>query len=135
MSSVTDDRFLWSRVLLGVLSVGSVMASVLPFVTIDLVMIERGFRIPAAVSATPAVMAVVGIVLAGVGGPASRITAGLYGLVAGAGAAIAAALHPGRLAGRPLVAAALLGVTAIGSAAMIVALREGGLRRVSGRAT
>ena len=133
MSSVTDDRFLWSRVLLGVLSVGSVVVSVL-LVTIDLVMIERGFRIPAGVSATPAVMAVVGIVLAGVGGPASRIAAGLYGLVAGAGAAIVAVLHPG-LAGRPLVAAVLLGVTAIGSAAIIVAFREGGLRRVPGRAT
>ncbi|PKQ22553.1 MAG: hypothetical protein CVT65_12725 [Actinobacteria bacterium HGW-Actinobacteria-5] len=123
MSSVTDDRFLWSRVLLGVASVGSVVVSVLLF-TIDLVMIEQGFRIPAVVSTTPAVMAVAGIVLAGVGGPASRIATGLYGFVAGAGAAIVAALRPD-LAGRPLVAAALLGATAIGSAAIIVALREG----------
>jgi hypothetical protein len=123
VSSVTDDRFLWSRVFLAVLSVGFVVATA-RLVLIDMLAFEPEDHLPTAVIATPAVIALVGIVLVGLGGQAARIAAALYGLAVSGGVAVMLLRHPGVWGSDPLVAVLLGGAAVVGMAAMVVAVRD-----------
>jgi peptidoglycan/LPS O-acetylase OafA/YrhL len=123
VSSVTDDRFLWSRVSLAVLSVGFVVVTA-RLVLIDMLAFEPEDHLPTAVIATPAVIALVGIALAGFGGQPARIAAVLYGLVVSGGVAVTFLRHPGMSGSSPLVGVLLMVAGVAGIAAMVVALQE-----------
>ncbi len=123
MSSITDDRFLWSRVFLAVLSVGFVVVTAL-FVLIDMLAFEPEDHVPTPLIATPGVIALVGVVLVGFGGQAAKIAALLYGLAVSGGVVVVFLRRPGVWGGDPLVAVLLVAAAVVGIAAMVVALRE-----------
>lgn len=122
MSSVTDDRFLWPRVFLAVLSVGFVVVTAY-LVFLDLPALDPEEHLPTMLIATPAAISVVGLGLAALGGQASRIVAALYGLVVSGGVAILLWRNPWVWRSAPLMAVLLVGAAAFGLAAMVIAAR------------
>jgi|CXWJ01.1.fsa_nt_gi hypothetical protein len=88
MSSVSDDRYLWSRVLLAALSV--VFLGVAGLLALGSPGIDPEDRSPTTLIAVLAVLALAGMTLAAFGGPAARIACGGYGLLVTAGALLIA---------------------------------------------
>jgi len=123
MSSVTDDRFVWSRAFLGVLSVGFLVVAAF-FVLIDMAAIDPEDHLPRVVIAAPAVLAAAGILLAGLGGRVAWIVSAVYGLMVSGAVVVLLARHPGSWQSYPLLAALLTAAAMVGAAAVIVAFRQ-----------
>lgn len=133
MSSVTDDRFLWSRAFLGLLSVGFLAVAAL-LTLADMAALDPEDHLPWVQIAVPAmaVMASVGVLLAGLGGRAAWILSAVYGLIVSGAVVVLLARHPETWQSSPLLAALMSAAAMVGAAAVIVAFW---LRRASSGAT
>jgi hypothetical protein len=77
---VTDDRYLWPRTTLALMSVGfALVAGVAIFGS--MMAIDPEDKLPRAFILVPGAMALVGITLAAFGGLLSRIASGVFGLL------------------------------------------------------
>lgn len=80
MGSVTGDRYLWSRVLLALMSLGFAVVAGIALLGSMMAMGPEG-EVPQEGILVPAAVALVGIVLAGFGGLPARIALGVVGLL------------------------------------------------------
>lgn len=121
MPTVTDDRYLWPRVLLAVLSVGFLVVAA--DIVLSGLFADPSVRPSIAVLALVGLAALGGLVLATLGGVVAWAASGLYGVLVAGGVIVVLCRHADVWLSEPLIGAILLAAVGVGVTGVVIALR------------